>query len=160
MMIAFLEDPTTVPDDACIGEMGGPQWIVPAEGMGAITLEPFTNSQMGIEGVVPAGWTETGTGVYARRSSGLDAAVIIAQAAPMSTNSLLGLLVGQLGLKEPPVSVGERQANGLTWTLYTVTVQGLSIDFALAESGELGLIVLLQSPPRNTTPYTRPFSCR
>ncbi len=145
MMIAFLEDPTRAPDDTCIGEMGGPQWAVPAEGAEAIVLEPFTNTQMGIQGVVPAGWTETSLGVYARRSSGLDAAVIIAQAAPMSADSLLGLLVGQLGLKAPPASVGERQANGLTWTLYAVEVQGLSIDFALAESGKLGLIVLLQS---------------
>ncbi len=147
MMIAFFQDPTTAPDSTCIEEMGGPQWVVPAEGAETIVMEPFTNKQMGIQGVVPAGWTEVNAGVYARRSSALDAAVVIAQGAPMSAPDLLGLLVRQLGLKEPPASVGEREANGLTWNLYAVTVQGLSVDFALAESEGLGLIVLLQSAP-------------
>ena len=40
------------------------------------------------------------------------------------------------------------EANGLTWTLYSFKVQGLSIDMALAESGGQGLVVILQSEPR------------
>ena len=36
-------------------------------------------------------------------------------------------------------------AESLTWTLYATEVQGVLVDFALAESDGLALIVLLQS---------------
>jgi hypothetical protein len=146
MMAAFLDDPTTAPDDACIAEMDLLQFVVPAEA-GGIELESFTNEQMGIQGLVPAGWTEVNLGVYARGSSAVDTAVLLAQAAPVSAEDLLALVSGQLGLGEPPETVGERQANGLTWTLYALTVQSVEIDMALAEADGLALIVLLQSDP-------------
>ena len=75
----------------------------------------------------------------------MDVAVLIAQAAPMDANGLLNLLAGQMGLKETPSSAGVREANGISWTLYAVEVQSLLVDFALAESNGLGLIVVLQS---------------
>jgi hypothetical protein len=53
--------------------------------------------------------------------------------------------MAQLGLDEAPSSTGEREANGLTWTLYELHVQTVSVDIALAESDGLVLIVLLQS---------------
>ena len=146
MMMAFLQDPNTVPDDACRTEMGV-EFAVPAEGGATVEMVPFTNASMGIQGQLPAGWTEVSPGVYARGSSAMDTAVVIAQGAPMSAQALLDLMVGQLGLAEPPTSTGERAvaATGITWTLYSVEVQGMSVDFALAESGGLGLIVVLQS---------------
>jgi pimeloyl-ACP methyl ester carboxylesterase len=147
MMIAFLEDPTAAPDDACIAKMGPPRFVVPAES-GAVTLEPFVNEQMGIQGVLPAGWTEISVGAYARGASATDSAAVIAQSAQMTADDLLGLFTTQLGLDTKPESVGQREANGLTWTLYSFKVQGLSIDMALAESGGQGLVVILQSEPR------------
>jgi hypothetical protein len=56
-------------------------------------------------------------------------------------------LTGQLGLDEMPPSVGEREANNLTWTLYAVKVQGISVDIAVSESDQSVLLVLLQSAP-------------
>ncbi len=146
MMVAFLDDPTRAPDDACIAEMDLPQFVVPVEA-GAIDLEPFTNEQMGIQGLVPAGWTEVNLGVYARNTSATDAAVLLAQAAPVTAKDLLALVSSQLGLEELPEAVGDREANGLTWTLYAVTVQGVEIDMALTGADGLALIVLLQSDP-------------
>jgi pimeloyl-ACP methyl ester carboxylesterase len=146
MIVAFLDDPTAAPDDACIAEMDLPQFVVPVEA-GAIELEPFTNEEMGIQGLVPAGWTEVNIGVYSRGSSATDTAVLLAQAAPVGAEDLLALVSSQLGLEEPPEAVGEREANGLTWTLYAVTVLGLELDLALTESNGLALIVLLQSDP-------------
>jgi hypothetical protein len=146
MMTAFLDDPATAPDDACIAEMDLPQFVVPVEA-GPIELEPFTNEGLGIQGLIPAGWTEVNLGVYSRGSSALDVAVLLAQAAPMSAGDLLTLVSSQLGLEEVPEAVGEREANGLTWTLYAVTVQGVEIDMALTEADGLALIVLLQSDP-------------
>ena len=144
MMIAFLDDPTSAPDDACIAEMDM-QFDVPAESEEAVEFEPFANEEMGISGLAPVGWNEAGPGIFARGSSGLDVAALIEQAAPMSAEDLLSTLIGQLGLDETPESVGEREANGLTWTLYAIEVQGVSVDVALTESDELALIVLLQS---------------
>jgi pimeloyl-ACP methyl ester carboxylesterase len=144
MLISFLNDPTATPDDACVAGMAM-QWVVPSDEVQAVQLEPFTNEAMGIRGVVPAAWTEAAPGVFARASSGLDVATVIEQAAPGSAEDLLTLLASQLGLSEVPSSVGEREANGLTWTLFAVEVQGISVDIALAESDALALIVLLQS---------------
>ena len=144
MMITFLDDPTSAPDDACIAEMDM-QFDVPAESEEAVEFEPFANEEMGISGLAPVGWNEAGPGIFARGSSGLDVAALIEQAAPMSAEDLLSTLIGQLGLDETPESVGEREANGLTWTLYAIEVQGVSVDVALTESDELALIVLLQS---------------
>ena len=145
MLLAFFNDPTTALDDACVAEMGV-QFAVPSGEAVAVELEPFTNEAMGITGLSPVGWTVAGPGVFARASSGLDVASLIEQAAPGSTENLLATLAAQLGLDELPESVGEREANGLTWTLYTVEVQGISVDIALAEGGGKVLIVLLQSP--------------
>jgi pimeloyl-ACP methyl ester carboxylesterase len=144
MMIAFLNDPTRAPDDACIAEMRM-KFVVPTEEEHVVEFEPFTSENMGISGVAPVGWTEAGPGVFSRASSGLDVATLIQQAAPGNAEGLLALLTRQLGLEETPESVGEREANDLSWTLYTTTVQGLHIDVALAESEGLALIVLLQS---------------
>jgi len=147
MLIAFLNDPAHAPDDSCIAEMGGLSFVVPAESEPIIELEPFTNKEMGISGIAPVGWTESAPGVFTRGSSGLDVAALVVQAAPVSAQDLLTRLTGQLGLDEMPPSVGERESNGLTWTLYAVEVQGVSVDIALSESEGSALIVLLQSTP-------------
>ncbi len=145
MMLAFLADPSSAPDDACIAEMGPLEFVVPGAGPEAIELVPFTSQQFGIQGVVPAGWEEINPGVYARQSSALDVALVIVQAAPVPADQLLQLLTGQLGLSEAPEPVGQREANGLTWTLYAIEVQGIPVDIGLADSDGLALLVLLQS---------------
>jgi len=48
----------------------------------AIEFEPSTDKEMGISGVAPTGWTESGPGVFGRGSSGLDVATLVVQAAP------------------------------------------------------------------------------
>jgi pimeloyl-ACP methyl ester carboxylesterase len=143
-MIAFLDDPTTPPDDACTADMAV-EFAVPSDEAVAVEMEPFANEAMGITGLAPAGWTEAGLGVYTRASSALDVATLIEQAAPGTADQLLTGLVGQLGLSEAPASTGEREANDLTWMLYELQVQTVSVDIALAESDGLVLIVLLQS---------------
>jgi hypothetical protein len=126
--------------------MGPPQFATPAQA-GTAELLPFTNEDMGISGLAPAGWTETEIGIYSRDASGLDVTTLLAQAAPVSADELLVSLIDQLGLEDAPQSVGEREANDLSWTLYAATVQGLPADMALAESEGLGLVVLLISQP-------------
>jgi pimeloyl-ACP methyl ester carboxylesterase len=110
-----------------------------------ITLVPFTSDVFSIRGVVPEGWNEVAPGTFARGNSASDIAVLLLQAAPISADDLLGTLIGQLGLDEAPESVGEREANNLTWTFYNVEIQGISRDIGLAESGGVAFIVILRS---------------
>ncbi len=147
MMVAFLDDPTRAPDSACIAQMEDIQFVVPSEEIEAVALVPYTNQEMGIGGVRPDGWTESAPGAFSRGGSGLDVVLLVTQAAPGRASDMLTKLARQLDLDAPPSPVGEREANGLSWELYAVEVQGLSVDIALAESGELALIVLLQSTP-------------
>ena len=146
MMTAFLIDPTTAPDDACIHEMGPPQFVPPLDA-GAIELEPFADDQMDITGVFPSGWTKEDNGVFLREASGLDATVLIEQAVPASASELLGLYVDLLEMDGLPESVGERSVDGQTWTLYAVQYQDQPGDMAIAEREGLALIVFLISEP-------------
>ncbi len=145
MLLGFLENPSTAPDDACIAEMNWPAFVVPGAAAAPVELEPFTSDQFGIQGVIPTNWEEISPGVFARQSSGLDVTLVIAQAAPVSAGDLLDLLTGQLNLGGTPESVGQREANGLTWSLYAVEVQGIPVDMAIAEADGLALLVMLQS---------------
>jgi pimeloyl-ACP methyl ester carboxylesterase len=145
MLLAFIDDPDAAPDGACIAGLDLPDFVVPGEGAAEIVMEPYTNETFGISGVAPAGWQQASPGVFSRGTSGLDVASLIVQASPVPAETLLGLLVGQLGLEEAPEVAGEREANGITWTLYVLEVQGFSIDMALADADGLTLIVLLQT---------------
>jgi hypothetical protein len=146
MMTAFLNDPTTAPDDACIGEMGPPEFIPPLDA-GTIELEPFADDDMNITGVYPTGWSREGNGVFMRDESDLDATVLIAQAAPVSARDLLEYYAGLLEMGDVPESAGEREADGLAWTLYEAQYQDQPADMALTERDGLALILMLVSEP-------------
>jgi hypothetical protein len=111
----------------------------------APALVPYTNETLGIEGLAPDGWTEVRSGTLARVSSAMDQTVLIYDAAPISSDDFLSLIVAQLGLAETPPSSGERQANDLLWTLYESEAQGYPIDFALAEGDGVTMVILLIS---------------
>ena len=57
MVLAFLADPSTRPDDSCMVEMAGPSFVVPAVAgaESAVTLVPFTADLGAVEisGVIP-----------------------------------------------------------------------------------------------------------
>ena len=146
MMTAFLIDPGAAPDDACIAEMGPPAFVVPVDA-GAVVLEPFVDEELDIAGVVPTGWTDQSNGVYTRGASDLDATVLIQQGGPLSAEEILGLYVELLELGEAPEIVGEREANGLTWSLYELEYQDLPANIALTEQYGQALIAFLVSEP-------------
>ena len=147
MMIDFLNDPATAPEDACLAGLQGWRFLVPAA-LGEVEWVPFTNETMAIQGLAPYGWTEAQMGMYGRGASATDVAALLMQSMAGTAQDLLDLLTQQLGLAEAPKVAGQREANGLTWSLYAVEVQGLQIDFALSEGKEWGYVVLLQSSAR------------
>jgi pimeloyl-ACP methyl ester carboxylesterase len=143
MMIAFLKNPAAAPADACLEAMGPPNFVTPPPA--DVTLVPFQNQDYQIAGVRPEGWEEVSPGVFSRQHSSLDVALVLAQSAPMSASSLLSQISRQVGLSQPPQPAGEREANGLTWTLYSFTARGVQVDMAITEEEGLAMIVLLQS---------------
>jgi len=139
--LAFLDDPTTEPDAACVAEMAGPDFALP---LTDITLVPFTNEVFQISGVIPEGWAEVGAGTYAPSRTSQYA--IVQQAVPGANLDLvLEALQGQLGLEAAPESTDTREANGLSWTLYSMEAQGALVDLAMAESETHTFIVVLIS---------------
>ena len=148
VMQEFFDDPANTPEAACIADMTAPPFAVPESQSSEVALVPFTNDTFGITGVVPEGWSEVGPGVYRRGNSALDGVLLLQQASPSGgADALLELVTHQLGLDAAPDSVGEREANGLTWALYELEVQGIVVDMALAEQDGMGYIVLMQYPP-------------
>ena len=143
-MIDFLNDPAKAPEDACLAGLRDWKFVVPAA-LGKVEWVPFTNKTMAIQGLAPYGWTEAQIGVYGRGTSATDVTALLMQSMAGTAQDLLDLLTQQLGLAEAPKVAGQREANGLTWSLYAVEVQGLQIDFALSEGKELGYVILLQS---------------
>lgn len=101
----------------------------------AVTLEPITDSQFGIQGVVPAGWQEVSPGFYAREAGGTTALAL--QAAPATPEQFLGAILPQLGLTEAPESSGTYSSPAFEWTLYRVDVEAgsttIAVEFGLAE---------------------------
>lgn len=146
---AFLDDPTTEPDTACIAEMGGPEFEIAGEASEAdITLVPFTAdlTVAVVEGVVPETWTEAGPGVYTRGQSALDQTLILQQAVPgFTADSLISLLGGQLGLEGTPAVSGSFETDALTWSLYESELQGLPVDIGVAEDDNYAYVVMLVS---------------
>jgi hypothetical protein len=142
----FIADPTQAPDASCIAQMPGVAFDVPGEAA-EVVLEPYTNEELGLSGAVPMGWTEVQPGIFARANTALDNAVFQVAVEPMlSAEELLDAMTDGYGLEERPRSTAERQANDLTWSLYTFEAQGLPRDMALAESDGVILIMILRSP--------------
>jgi hypothetical protein len=67
------------------------------------------------------------------------------QAAQTTPEAMLQQLARQFGLTQLPESHSDRTANRLEWKLYTVTVRGMQVDFAIAQSAEQVFVALLQS---------------
>lgn len=117
---------------------------------GEITLVPFTNETLGVEGVIPEGWSETAPGVYARgKEFGDLASVIIHPESGMTAEALTGLLLGQLGIDALPASSGTLETASYSWTLYKISVElsgmNITVDLALAEDKTGVTLVLLQT---------------
>ena len=140
-----MNDPNQAPDASCIDELPGVAFTVPAD-TADIEFESYTNQELGIQGVVPAGWAEVQTGIFARSSPTVDMAVLqIAVEGSMGPDELLAAIAEGYGLDQAPERTAERQANDLTWSLYAFEVQGIPRDLALAAHEGGTLIVLMRS---------------
>ena len=72
-----------------------------------VTLVPFENPEMGIQGVAPEGWEQVSNGVFSRQHSSLDVALILQQAAALSAQETAGAAQPADGT-EPAAGAGRR----------------------------------------------------
>jgi pimeloyl-ACP methyl ester carboxylesterase len=149
MLLAFFDDPTVKPDAACIDEtMLKTTFAVPLKPED-IKLTTFTESQLGISGVVPDNWKKVSVGTYTPSGQLTDQTALLQQAGPIQPSMFLNLMKSQLeqsGIQTDFVETGTREANGLTWTLYAATVTIAGVDIAIAEGDNITYFVLMQSP--------------
>lgn len=144
----FVQDPTTEPDVSCITDLGL-KFVVPQT---SFTLVPFTSDIFGITGVIPDNWSELSPGTYAE--SAVSETALIQQSLSGDIATITDLLKTQLGLAEFPASTGTREANGLTWELYEVEIQGYPTRLAVTTSEGTALLVMLISSADEIEKYT------
>lgn len=146
-VLAFLANPAMEPDRGCLQEIDDADFIVPYTGTPALPLR--TVEANGISVRVPRDWLSSffGEGVYWRGNSPLDITQVNVFREFIGITELEDLLslkaYGYGGLDTAPVYAGQRQANGLTWTLYTSTSDGRPVDIAMADYRDRALVLLL-----------------
>jgi dienelactone hydrolase len=129
----------------CSGDEAlSPQPITPP------TLEAFSVEFMGITGVRPEGWVETYPGTFKRSGNQGDLTVLAQRSYPgIDTEWLLEYtLLSELGpLRSLPGTFDSRQANGLSWRLYSTTVElsdeSWQLDVGLAETETHSFVIVL-----------------
>jgi pimeloyl-ACP methyl ester carboxylesterase len=147
MVLAFLDDPSSAPDDACMAEMEVAPFVVPVQAT-EIELTAFASDELGLRGVVPAGWSQVQPGIFARGNPAADMAVLqVVVEGAMGVQEMQEAMAKAYGLAKAPEPTGERRANELTWSLYAFQVQGIPRDLGLAESQAGTLVVVLRSAP-------------
>jgi len=149
LISAFLQDPNVAPDLTCVREIQPIKFFVPYDVNAPLVLEPATIEQYRINTQIPSGWSKADFGFYNRSGFWGDMTQIGIQRAAVSESEWLTWLStnfrGTQGFDQPAVKDGERQANGLTWSIYKTSSQGFPVEIALASSGDQMLMILLLS---------------
>ncbi len=148
MAIAFFNDPTQKPDDACLSDMAKVAFVAPLKASD-FKLQPFSEAQLGLSSVIPDNWSKIQPGIYSPNGKVTDQTAIIIQGAPVSPDMYLNLLKQQLSQANITINfdqVGTRTANGITWTLYKTQADTAGIDLALGQNNNITYLVMLQSP--------------
>jgi pimeloyl-ACP methyl ester carboxylesterase len=154
---AFIEDPTTEPDAACMAEMPGLVFDVPGEAQG-LALIPYTNEEEGFTGLVPEGWTEAAPLNFKRASSALDPTTFVQDSAPITADELFGVLSSQLGF-DPEMEPSSTAALGsFAWSFYQFQIQQYPADLAIAEDeGKAYFVLLISMAEERETLYQELF---
>jgi pimeloyl-ACP methyl ester carboxylesterase len=149
LMAAFLQDPNLAPDQTCVGETGGIDFVVPFDGNTPVVFEDVTIEPYGVHTRIPTGWTDEEFGFYNRSGYWGDITQIGIQRTAISEEEWISWLStnfqGTTGLDQPAVKTGERLVNGLKWSIYSTSAEGLLVDLAFAKSGGETLMVLMVS---------------
>jgi hypothetical protein len=131
---------------------------LPVGKSGSIALLPFFHEEMGIRGVVPQGCNQAqpGTVECANLISGQAPVALVQQAAPVSLDELIDLVLASTILEQLPEHTGSYRGTAFNWDLYAgqtkikdlgpVTVR---LDVALAEGDSASYLVAMVSLPED-----------
>ncbi len=137
--LAFLDKPNVEPDASCIAAMPAPAFVPTSDlALNTQTIETFAGD---VQVVIPDGWQDIAPGVYAESASASTA--VIYQGVPGNADAVLPALLGQFGVDETPEPTGTREANGLTWTLYSFTAAGFQLHLATANGDGAGYVIIV-----------------
>jgi hypothetical protein len=145
---AFLAEPGVEPNRECLNGRKEAAFLTPYTGNPAIEMDATKVTGVSVD--APKGWSAVGDGFYARMSSPLDITQIgIMRASYVTTDELKDFLssstYGYRGLDSAPANAGQRNENGLQWTLYTSSSNGRPVDIAMAKYKEGSLVVMMFS---------------
>lgn len=145
--LEFLDNPTVEPDRSCMDELQQIVFVTPYTGKPPLSLDK--TKVFGVSVNAPEDWYNIGDGFFFRGNSSLDITQIGIVRARLTAEELkdwfsLGIY-GYRGLDAAPLKTSLREANGLTWTLYTATSNGRPVDIAMTDYKGNSLVVLLFS---------------
>jgi len=149
LISTFLADPTIPPDLTCVKETTSVKFIVPDNTNNPLVLKSVTIDQYHVNTRIPDGWSDGGYNFYNRNGYFGDMTQIGIQSTAIPESNWLTWLATNFGTNrgfdQPAVKHAERQANGLTWSIYETSSQGYPVDLAFAKSKNQTLMVLLIS---------------
>ena len=145
---SFFQDPSARLDLGCVVSMA--QSDIPIEEAALSTESEITftiadDPDASFVGIVPEGWKEILSGVFAVPDAN-DVGMLQTALPLTSIEQVLGMIQLEMGLSNGPVSTGTLEANDLTWQLYEAKGLGLSLNVALAELDGVTYAVVLQDP--------------
>ncbi len=115
LALAFFAAPGAEVDTACLESSQPPPFVAPS--LEGTVLEPFQESQLGILGVRPEGWSDQGFGASVRDDASIaDQLVLLQQAAPAGEAQLVNLFATQFDFEL--IEAGGLTAGGRSWTMY------------------------------------------
>ncbi len=149
LALSFFDNPAAAPDSSCLKDITL-TFSVPVQSVD-VPLAPFTNSLLGVSGVVPANWrTISGLpGFYSPNGDISDNIQLAVEGGAVSASQWLQQIssgFAQQGAALTPTGQKRATPTGLTFTLYTASLGVAQLDMAIASSGNNSYLVLLQSP--------------
>jgi pimeloyl-ACP methyl ester carboxylesterase len=153
ILLDFLDDPSTRPNDACIADLDGPSFYVAGDVM--VTLVDFEVDLFGtrLEGVRPEEWDDQGFGAFV--APGFGDVGIVQQALPAgfaTPDGIADIYQTQFELTESWTTSTFDDGSRM-WSLYRSTDGDVDFDLAVVEDGEALIAILLIATPEVRDTY-------
>jgi hypothetical protein len=146
MALAFLDEPESALDSACIAEVAPPAFTSTSV---EVEMVPF-EAASGLRGMRPESWNEVVPGVF--QQSPLVA--LTQQVVPGVTEALLlQQIASQLGLAAPPEPADGLETGHASWRIYALEDLGQAVSLGIAEHEGNLLLVQLSTPPLRRDAY-------
>lgn len=153
MLLAMQRITRTVASAVLVLSLTTLGMIAPLRAASDIELIPVESAVTGVSSVVPAAWTDIGSGLYTQGDFPAEPTLLAIQSAPASADQVWPSLLPQLGMASIPESTGSLSTDHFDWTLYRapepVRTSGPAVDveLAMAEADGTTHLVVLQALP-------------